>query len=60
MAAESDYMNELMSRDYEVDVDEGDLDEELRALELQYRDEIKNKPVPQPQVYKSNINKNIS
>lgn len=32
MAAESEYMNELMSRDYEVDVDEGDLDEELRAL----------------------------
>lgn len=33
MRAEADYMSELMNRDYDVDVDEGDLDEELRALE---------------------------
>ena len=26
---ESDYMNELLNRDYEIDVDEADLDDEL-------------------------------
>lgn len=60
MAAESEYMNELMNRDYDVDVNEGDLDEELRALELEYRDEIKNKPQQKSQIYKSNLNKNVN
>lgn len=29
---ESDYMNELLNRDYEIDVDEADLDDELGEL----------------------------
>lgn len=29
MKYESDYMNEMLNRDYEIDIDEDDLDEEL-------------------------------
>lgn len=30
---ESDYMNEMLNRDYELDVDEAELDDELGELE---------------------------
>jgi charged multivesicular body protein 5 len=29
---ESDYMNDLLNRDYDLDVDEADLDDELQGL----------------------------
>jgi len=32
MRGEAEYMSELMNRDYDVDVNEADLDEELNAL----------------------------
>ena len=48
-------MNELMNRDYEVDVNEGDLDDEFAELEAQYYQDMKNKnPANRnqnPQVY---------
>lgn len=37
MRDEAEYMSELMNRDYDVDVNEADLDEELNALEREYR-----------------------
>lgn len=33
MKYESDYMNEMLNRDYDIDVDEDDLDDELGQLE---------------------------
>jgi charged multivesicular body protein 5 len=36
---ESDYMNELLNRDYEIDVDEADLDDELGELEKELKAE---------------------
>jgi charged multivesicular body protein 5 len=29
---ESDYMNDLLNRDYDIDVDEAELDDELQEL----------------------------
>ena len=36
---ESDYMNEMLNRDYDCDVDEDDLDDELGMLEQQLKAE---------------------
>lgn len=36
---ESDYMNELLNRDYEIDVDEADLDDELGELQKELKAE---------------------
>lgn len=30
---ESDYMNEMLNRDYDIDIDEADLDDEIGELE---------------------------
>ena len=39
MKYESDYMNEMLNRDYECDVDEDDLDDELGMLEQELKAE---------------------
>ena len=36
---ESDYMNEMLNRDYDCDVDEDDLDDELGMLEQELKAE---------------------
>ena len=36
---ESDYMNEMLNRDYNVDIDEDDLDDELGELERKLKAE---------------------
>lgn len=33
MKAESEYMNEMMNRNYAVDIDEDDLDREMQEIE---------------------------
>lgn len=37
MKYESDYMNEMLNRDYDIDVDEDDLDDELGQLEKELK-----------------------
>ena len=52
MKYESDYMNEMLNRDYDCDVDEDDLDEELGMLEQELKAEkqiAKKKQISQPQ-----------
>jgi len=36
MKFETDYMNEMMSRNYNIDADENELDEEMRELGMIY------------------------
>jgi charged multivesicular body protein 5 len=36
---ESDYMNEMLNRDYDVDIDEEDLDDQLGQLEQEIKAE---------------------
>ena len=36
MKFETDYMNEMMNRNYNIDADENDLDEEMRELGMIY------------------------
>ena len=52
MKYESDYMNEMLNRDYDCDVDEDDLDDELGMLEQELKAEkqiAKKKQINQPQ-----------
>ena len=49
---ESDYMNEMLNRDYDCDVDEDDLDDELGMLEQELKAEkqvAKKKQISQQQ-----------
>ena len=49
---ESDYMNEMLNRDYDCDVDEDDLDDELGMLEQELKAEkniAKKKQINAPQ-----------
>ncbi len=43
MKYESDYMNEMLNRDYDIDVDEEDLDDELGQLERELKVEKQQK-----------------
>lgn len=41
MKYESEYMNELMNRDYDIDVNQADLDDDFADLEAQYYRDMK-------------------
>jgi charged multivesicular body protein 5 len=43
MKYESDYMNEMLNRDYDIDVNEEDLDDELGQLERELKVEKQQK-----------------
>ena len=43
MKYESEYMNELLNRDYDIDVNEADLDDDFADLEAQYYRDMKQK-----------------
>jgi charged multivesicular body protein 5 len=43
MKAETDYMNEMMNRNYAVDIDEDELDREMQEIDNDmYMDALKN------------------
>lgn len=44
MKFETDYMNELMSRDYDTNTDEIDLDAEMQDIDNEFYQEVIKKP----------------
>jgi len=54
---ESDYMNEMLNRDYNCDIDEDDLDDELGELEKEMREDkiIMKKKEANPQQQLNNL-----
>ena len=49
MKFETDYMNELMSRDYDTGVNDIDLDAEMQDIDSEFMQEVMKKPTQQIQ-----------
>jgi charged multivesicular body protein 5 len=58
MKFETDYMNELMSRDYDTNVDDIDLDAEMQDIDNEFYQEVIKKPqIKQPQQVNPSVQK---